>query len=199
MSRRVVECPKLLIKEIAASVGQRIAAGRNIINLSQGVPCMPTFESSEQEMINLIKSRNLPYTPVPGLDTVRETAARFVNHFYKAPTAFTKDHIIVTAGGIQACYLVSALMVESPADVVLTTLPAYSLYQTQTAYFGGSFVTMGTSNEGTLSADTLRAAFRAERDRGRRVRVVVLCNPNNPTGHVMTPDEARDIAAALEV
>ena len=58
---------------------------------------------------------------------------------------------------------------------------------------------VGTSNEGALSAATLRAAFRAERDRGRRVRVVVLCNPNNPTGHVMTLGEARDIAAALEV
>lgn len=52
---------------------------------------------------------------------VRDTCARFVSQLYGVDCA--REHTLVCAGGIQACYCTLALAIESPADVVLSTSP----------------------------------------------------------------------------
>ncbi|CAE8610125.1 unnamed protein product [Polarella glacialis] len=197
VTRRVEDSQPLLIKEIAAEVVARISAGHAVVNLSQGVPCLPIFKEAEERMVNFLREGHLPYSHVAGIWSVRETAAKFVNHFYG--TDFTADHTIITAGGIQACFNTLALVVESKADVVLSTLPAYSLYQAQTSYFGGTFAAMTSGSDGRLRPEALHAAFDEQRKAGRRVRCVCLCTPNNPTGVVMSRQEVEELASALDL
>jgi hypothetical protein len=61
LSRRVRACKPLPIKEIAAQVAAK-SAERKIINMSQGVPCLPIFEASKQAMCDLVESCSLPYS-----------------------------------------------------------------------------------------------------------------------------------------
>ena len=62
LSRRVRACKPLPIKEIAAQVAAKSAENEHIVNMSQGVPCLPIFETSKQAMCNLVESRSLPYS-----------------------------------------------------------------------------------------------------------------------------------------
>ncbi len=121
---------------------------------------------------------------------------------------------MITAGAIQAISNVLALTVDCADDVVLTTRPAYGLYKHQTELLGGTFAALPTDAASGFvpTAAALRAAFRAwdapRTDSGllattttatrNRVRALVLCFPNNPTGAMLTKPQAQEIAAVLD-
>jgi aspartate/methionine/tyrosine aminotransferase len=162
-------------------------------------------------------------TDVPGLLPVRQTAAEFVNQFYSSPSIgvdlkFDATNVMVTAGAIQAISNVLSMTIDCADDVVVTTLPAYGLYTHQTQLLGGTFAAMPTS-AATGFAPTAReldAFFRqfdvpsssssSSSDDGgsdsrgvrNRVRAVILCFPNNPTGAMLTREQAIEIADALD-
>ena len=78
-------------------------------------------------------------------------------------------------------------------------VPAYPLYQLEAAYFGATFVPIEVEpGHAAPTPDALAAAFREQRHLGRRVRALVLCTPNNPTGATLRSGEATALAAALE-
>lgn len=203
LTRRVNECKQLAIKEIAALVSKEISSGKDIVNMSQGVPSARIFEDSRRAMTTVIDAGRLPYSAVPGREEVRGVCARFVNKIYfksRREDFFSSDNIIVTAGGIQACHVCLGLVLETRQDVLLTSLPAYPLYQMEAAYYGATFSATEIENgRATPTPEALRRAFANHRNRGQRVRAVVLCCPNNPTGAAIASlDEARDLAEALQ-
>lgn len=197
-SRRIDALKPLLIKEIAGRVGAAISNGHRIVNLSQGVPCLDIFDEAAEAMQEIVATKDLPYTNVPGLESVRTSAAAFVSKFYKIPVG--ADHVLITSGGIQACFVTLGLTIESEKDVVLTSLPAYGLYLQQCRCFGGFFATVATKKTDgyALTATGIEASFINQKAEGRRIRAVVLCTPNNPTGSCFEEAEARRIAAFLE-
>jgi len=202
----------LLIKKIAretAALQRDLDAnsatngGARLVNMSQGVPCLPIFEAAHKAMTALLDKRQLPYSDVAGEPDVRESAAAFVNAAYRqtGAKAFTKDNVIITAGAIQAIYNCLALSIEGPLDVVATPLPAYSIYQQQTGMLRGTFTTFGDSNLRVPTPDSLRELFSAtngQPDSNQKLRVLVLCLPNNPTGAMLTADEAQELCATLD-
>eukprot|EP00411_Alexandrium_monilatum_P079823 CAMPEP_0175629872 /NCGR_PEP_ID=MMETSP0096-20121207/72722_1 /TAXON_ID=311494 /ORGANISM="Alexandrium monilatum, Strain CCMP3105" /LENGTH=123 /DNA_ID=CAMNT_0016935281 /DNA_START=212 /DNA_END=579 /DNA_ORIENTATION=+ len=112
-------------------------------------------------MAEFVASGRLPYSDVAGLASVRATAASFVNHFYGMGRTFSAENVIITAGGIQACYVTMALMVERGTDVVLSSLPAYSLYKAQTCYTA-SWSCAPPNNPSGRSLDEAEAAALGE-------------------------------------
>ena len=74
------------------------------------------------------------------------------------------------------------------------------MYLSQTRFLNGSFATFPASDRpgGGGTAAAMAAAFDAERRAGRRVRAVVLCSPNNPTGRCFDSAEAGRICAQLD-
>ena len=169
--------------------------------------------------------RFFPDTDVPGLLAVRQTAAAFVNQFYSNASIgvdmkFDAANVMVTAGAIQAISNVLSLTIDCADDVVVTTLPAYGLYTHQTQMLGGTFAAMPTSAatgfaptareldaffrqfdvppsslSSSLSSDDGGCGSRGVRN---RVRAVILCFPNNPTGAMLTREQAIEIADALD-
>jgi hypothetical protein len=263
INQRVLDARDLLIKRIAAETAAMIGGGARLVNMSQGVPCLPIFEESKAAIIDCVETNNLPCTPaadfshawacalvsllfsgifpvgsrarradirfysdtdVPGLLAVRQTAAAFVNQFYSnanigVDMKFDAANVMVTAGAIQAISNVLSLTIDCADDVVVTTLPAYGLYTHQTQMLGGTFAAMPTSAAAGFAptARELDAFFRqfdvpssssssSSSDDGgsetrsvrNRVRAVILCFPNNPTGAMLTREQAIEIADALD-
>ena len=204
---RIANSEQLLIKKIAAETNRLIAEEKaQIIALSQGVPNLPIFEPAQARIAALLDSKKLPYTDVAGTLPTRDVCAQFVNRFY-APDkqfAFDRNNIIVTAGAIQAVYDVIALSIDSKAnnvalpqivttslhvqdDVVVSPLPAYGLYKHQTELLGGEFYAIPTAprNNFVPTLADLQATFDRYTVNGRlRIRCLVLCFPNNPTGRI---------------
>eukprot|EP00742_Colponemidia_sp_Colp-10_P003066 GILJ01003269.1.p1 GENE.GILJ01003269.1~~GILJ01003269.1.p1 ORF type:complete len:459 (+),score=70.43 GILJ01003269.1:198-1379(+) len=162
-------------------------------------------------MSSVLNGRMLPYTDVAGIAAVRDTAAEFINRFYRTdqmetPHTFDRSNVILTSGAVQAVYNVLALSIEGSSDVVVSPLPAYGLYKHQTELLGGTFVGIPTTSENNFVPTTaeLRSFFdryiTKDPSTGRQVlqiRSVVFCYPNNPAGSDLSGDQARELALFL--
>jgi aspartate/methionine/tyrosine aminotransferase len=210
INQRVLDSTELLIKKIAAETAALVASGAKLVNMSQGVPCLPIFDEAQSAIIEAVQSKQLPYTDVTGMLSVRQTCASFVNQFYSNDTVkmhFDASNIVVTAGAIQAICNVLSMTVDCADDVVMTTLPAYGLYIHQTRMLGGTFAALPTNAASGFvpTAADVRSFFRqfdvpatATAPARNRVRAVVLCFPNNPTGAMLTREQAKELAEALD-
>jgi aspartate/methionine/tyrosine aminotransferase len=131
----------------------------------------------------------LSYPPSTGSTILRERIAAF----YPGATA---GNVLVSNGGSEANFTALWGLVE-PASRVAVMLPNY-------------LQSWGLSRAWARGTDPFRLVERRaggvwrwaldrdslERAVGRRTRVIVVTNPNNPTGHVLDGDEMDAIVAA---
>lgn len=191
LATRAARARPLAMKELSA----RLAATPGVVDLGQGSPCLPTLPSAREAMVELARSGSLPYSEVAGGRQVRATAARFMEAHYGLRVG--PEHVLVTPGATGGTFAALALAVDGPADVVLTTSPAYGLYAAQASLLGGRVEAVPVPQDDERGLErALRAALQRERP-GRRVRAVLLCSPDNPTGRNLTAAQAAAVARLL--
>ena len=93
--------------------------------------------------------------------------------------------VVVGNGAAQLLSAAASALLE-PGDELVTPWPSYSLYPVMARRSHGAAVPV----EG-FSADEL---LRAVND---RTRIITICNPNDPTGELMEPDELDALLTAL--
>jgi histidinol-phosphate aminotransferase len=98
---------------------------------------------------------------------------------------------IVPAHGIQALIATVVHAFLEPGDAVVQTTPTYGLYATTSAAAGARVVEV-PNRDLRHDVDALAAAAR-EHD----ARLVWLCDPNNPTGSLVTPEEWERLLAGI--
>jgi hypothetical protein len=130
----------------------------------------------------------LKYPPADGSRDLRERIAAW----YGA----TADHVLVTNGTSEANYTVFWGLLE-PRDRVACMIPNYLQTWGLARAYGGHadpyrLVERGEGREArwALDPDSLDAAVT------HRTRILLVTNPNNPTGAVLTGDEMEAIARA---
>lgn len=106
----------------------------------------------------------------------------------------TIDHVQVTNGGSEANYITTWNLVE-PGDEVVLMVPNYMQTWGLARAFGGvvrewPLVPRGTPARWRADIDML------ERLVSPRTKLIVVCNPNNPTGARIDADDLDRIAAA---
>src|SRR5512142_2374067 len=104
----------------------------------------------------------------------------------------TVDHIEVTNGGSEANFVVCWKLLEAGDEVVMM-VPNYG----QTLGLARGFA--GTMHDWPLVADYREGRWRPDLDRlaslvTARTKLIVICNPNNPTGGRLRPSELDAIA-----
>jgi len=102
------------------------------------------------------------------------------------------DHIEVTNGGSEANFITTFNLVE-PGDDVVMLVPNYMQTWGLARGFGG------TIREWKLVEDAAAGRWRADLNEleqlvTSRTKLIVICNPNNPTGARLTPSELDAIA-----
>jgi len=103
----------------------------------------------------------------------------------------TSPEQIVPSHGIQALIATVAHAFLDPGDSVVLTAPTYGLYATTCAAAGAQVVEV-PSRELRHDVDALAAAAREA-----NARLVWLCDPNNPTGSLVTRDEWERLLGGL--
>jgi histidinol-phosphate aminotransferase len=139
--------------------------------------------------------------PFPG---VEEAVAKELEHAWIYPAEAYADlresvagwlgttpDRIVPAHGIQALIATVVHAFLEPGDVVVQTTPTYGLYATTSAAAGARVVDV--PNRGLRhDVDALAAAAREH-----EARLVWLCDPNNPTGSLVTREEWERLLTGL--
>ena len=103
----------------------------------------------------------------------------------------TTPERIVPAHGIQALIATVVHAFLQPGDVVVQTTPTYGLYATTSAAAGATVVEV-PNRDFRHDVDALATAAR-EHD----ARLVWLCDPNNPTGALVTREEWERLLAGI--
>ena len=181
ISIRGTELPASPIRKLAPYADDAKKRGAKVYHLNIGQPDLPTPEKALDAIKN-INRKTLEYSPSQGVQPLRE---EFVKYYRKFGIDLNPDEIIVTAGGSEAL-LATFLTCFDPGDEVIITEPGYANYL-GFAKAAGLTVKAVTSriedNFALPSADDFRKAITS------KTKAILICNPNNPTGYLYTPEE----------
>jgi len=137
--------------------------------------------SPDLEFHDQLLSTPLAYNQSNGTDELREAIAALY------PGA-TPDHVEVTNGGSEANFITVYSMLE-PGDEVVVVLPNYGQIWGLTSSLG--MAVKAVHLRGDLGwapdLDSLESAVSA------RTKMLVVCNPNNPTGAILSASEMEAI------
>ena len=162
------------------------AKGRNIYHLNIGQPDIETPKA----FFDAVRSFDQPvleYAPSPGVPALIEA----IRDYYAAlDMHFAAEDILITNGGSEALQIAMNCILDD-GDEILIPEPFYPNYNTMARTCGAVIHPVSTSpEEGYFYADRRRI----EAEITPRTRAILVTNPGNPTGVVLSPEEMRLMA-----
>ncbi|MEO3884677.1 pyridoxal phosphate-dependent aminotransferase [Nonomuraea sp. B5E05] len=158
--------------------------GPTVSPLHVGDPDFATPEFITDALCAAVRSGLTHYAQPQGDPLLREALAADLSSRARRP--YSDRQVIVTAGGSPAINS-AILAVVDPGDRVLIPNPTYSLYADSTRLAGGVPEYLPPGRDGRIDLELLER-------RAPGARLVVLCQPGNPTGGVYTRGELEQIA-----
>lgn len=163
--------------ELARRAVELAQQGADVIRLDQGaVDIGPPAAFTERVIEALTDPEVHRYAPDPGLPGLCDALARYGCERFGVEWD-PRSEIVVTAGANQACFAALLAMVE-PGDEVLLPSPWYFNHAMTVTALGAIPVPVPTRAEEGFSPTAEEVAKAIT----HRTRVLVLVNPNNPTG-----------------
>ena len=180
-----------------------IRANRHLIRLSDYEAAPPIDgvirERGLKELARLSNNEN-PYGPLPSVLPAINAALVEVNRYPDdcAPTlrrAIANRHLLDSewiAIGCGSLDLLQQLIIATvgPGDEVVFGWPSFAEYPRLTSIFGGTPVPVALSD---WRFDVIAMAERVT----ERTQVIIVCNPNTPTGTLLTQNEIKDLIERL--
>lgn len=162
--------------------------GADIIALSGGEPDFDTPSTIKQAAINAINNNFTHYTPAAGIMELREKISKKLlgeNGIIADP----KTDIIVTPSGKLALYHAITAFAET-GDEVLLLEPNWVSYREIVKMTGASCVSvpLNIGNNYKITKEVLESKLSS------KTKMLIICNPCNPTGRVFTENEIEIIA-----
>jgi Aspartate/tyrosine/aromatic aminotransferase len=162
------------------------AKGRKIYHLNIGQPDIETPQAFFDAVRNF-EQPVLAYAPSPGVPAFIEAVR---DYYAKLGIHFDSGDILATTGGSEALEIALACILDD-GDEILIPEPFYPNYNTFVRVTGGSIRPIPTSpHEGYHYADRERI----EPLINEHTRAIMVTNPGNPTGAVLTHEEMRLMA-----
>lgn len=143
-------------------------------------------------------------SPFPPLEAVRDIASESLastNRYPDAPAralraALARHHnanpeqVIVGNGSCELILLAGYALLD-PGTTVIYADPSFSLYPHLASASGAEAIAVPLAADGGHDLETMAAHVDA------RTRLMVICNPNNPTGVFMPPERIEAMLAAI--
>jgi aminotransferase len=166
-----------------------VSAGmKDIIHMEQGEPDFVTPKHILDAAKEAIEKGCTHYTAIDGTLELREAIAEKLERD-NGIAADPKSEVTVTSGS-QEAMLIAALGFLNRGDEALILDPYYPAYYEDTLLAEAKPVTvpLDESKDYAVDAEALEAKVTS------RTRMIWMCNPSNPTGHVFTRQDLEAIA-----
>ena len=186
ISDRARRMPASPIRKLMPLADDARNRGIHIYHLNIGQPDLETPEPMRRRLHEL-KDTVFAYTPSGGTP---EYVATVRAYYEGLGIPLGLEDIIATTGGSEAL-LFAFLACASEGDEALVVEPFYTNYSAFATMAGVRLVPLTSRAEDGFHLPP-RAAW--EKALTKRTRMVLLCNPSNPTGTVYTRDELRMVA-----
>ena len=181
ISVRGLEMPESPIRKLAPLAAAAKKRGTRVYHLNIGQPDLPTPQVG-LDALKTIDRNILEYSPSQGYLSYRE---KLVDYYKKYDINVTADDIIITCGGSEAV-LFAFMSCLNPGDEIIVPEPHYPNYRECTLLAGGNLHTIPTTPE-----TGYRYATRGQIEPciNEHTRAIIVTNPGNPTGVVLSEDE----------
>lgn len=171
---------------ISSKVSEMKLNGIDIINLSIGEPDFNVPEKAKSTGIESINKNFTKYDMVPGLKILRD---EICNKLYKENNCqYSSDEIVISSGA-KNCITNALLALLNENDDILIPKPYWVSYPEMIKLVNCNpiFVNTSKSNKFKVTRDDL------EKHITPKSKLLILNNPNNPTGSIYTKDELIEI------
>jgi aspartate aminotransferase len=187
VSRRGHAMPASPIRKLAPLAELAKSRGTKVYHLNIGQPDIET-PACMLDRLKQIEDKVLEYSPSTGTPAFLNS----LRHYYQRRLGIPIDtrQILATTGGSEAL-LFAFLACANEGDDVLLVEPFYANYRAFTTMAGLNIVPVTSRGRDGFHLPP-REMF--ERALTPRTRIVILCNPNNPTGTVYGKDELEMLA-----
>lgn len=160
--------------------------GDDVSYLQVGDPSFETPEHIRRAAKEAIDQGYSHYSSFNGEEELRVAVSEMLERDLGARRS--PDEILITNGATQGIFLTYTAFIN-PGDEVLIYTPSYWLYYRNARIVGATPVAV------PLTPDQFRPSKRElEKRLSPRSRMIMFCNPNNPTGTVFTQKEIEEIA-----
>jgi aspartate aminotransferase len=177
-----------MLKRLGATERSRLMARslpRDLARLHIGDPFFETPAHICHAALKAMQAGYTHYAPFPGDPQLREAICGFLNS--ECGLNFQPHELLVTNGATEAIFCAIAGYID-PGDEVLVFDPTYSLYSTCVSAVGGETVSVPLSPDQRLAREELMRRV------GPHSKMIIINNPNNPTGTLFSREELKTIA-----
>ena len=177
--------------QVAAEAKKMKAEGINVIDLSVGEPDFPTPHNIKEAAKKAIDENQTRYTINAGTIELRKAIAQKLkrdNHL-----DYHLNEIIVSNGAKQCVYN-SILATVNDGDEVIIPAPYWVSYPDMVSMANGKpvFIETKEANGFKLKPAQLESAITP------KTKILILCNPSNPTGSAYTKKELEGLAEVIK-
>ena len=177
--------PNSPIRKLVPLAEEAISQGKNVIRVNIGQPDIPTSDKALAAIHNL-DAKVIEYSHSAGMESLRR---KLVEYYKRHNIDVDYEDILVTTGGSEAI-TITLLTCLNAGDEIIVPEPFYANYY--------SFAT-STDVEVIAITSHIEDGFvlppieEFEKKITERTKGIIICNPNNPTGHVYSRKELEQI------
>ena len=133
----------------------------------------------------------LAYGPSQGIPELRRAIATY---YSRSGISIDEDDVIITTGGSEAVYFAFMATCDH-GDEVICFEPFYTNYNGFASMAGVNLVPVTSSVEnGFHLPDTEEIESKIT----EKTKAILICNPNNPTGTVLSPEELQTLSRIIQ-
>jgi len=190
ISRLVANIIPSATEETSFMANQLKRKGIDLISFAAGEPDFETPENIKEVAIAAIREGFTKYTDVPGIPELRKAVVDKLKR--ENGIDYEPDQVIITNGAKQALYEVFMTICEEGDEVMIPT-PSYVSFAEQIKLTGAKPLFFKTKEENNFRPTFEEVAANLT----PRVKVLIINNPNNPTGSMIEKEQLKKIARLL--
>jgi methionine aminotransferase len=173
------------------TVMSALAQEHNAINLSQGFPDFGVSEKLKSLVNHHVNTCHNQYAPMAGVMKLRERIAEKIESLYNV-RYHPDTEITITPGATLALYAAISSVVNEGDEVVIFT-PAYDSYVPAILLNGGQPIYIPLkAPDFSIPWETVRKFI------NHRTRLIILNNPHNPTGAILSENDIHQLQHILQ-
>ncbi len=170
-----------------------IKSGKKVIKLNRGDPAVyfKTPKYTVDAYVKALREGHTGYSMAIGVPELKEAVALRYKRMYGLNAG--PDNVLITQGLSEALVMINSTLINE-GDKAILFRPYYTVYVPYMKLFGGNpiFEKYDESNNWNVDTESLERSLKRE-GKSKRVKYMLLTNPNNPTGTVLSRNILEEI------
>ncbi|MFC1656209.1 pyridoxal phosphate-dependent aminotransferase [Patescibacteria group bacterium] len=186
-SERILQMAPSATLALNAKAQELKKQGVDVVNMAVGQPDFPIPENIKQAAIKAVEEGNSKYTPASGTPELKQA---IVDKFARENNLQYEVADIVVASGAKPILYAAMLALCDPGDEVLVPSPYWVTYPDDIKLAGLKPVIVEAKEEDGFEIKAEKIAEKIT----DRTKILILNDPSNPTGGIISEEEKRKIA-----